>query len=82
MTAQPRYADRDDSPTDDHIIQLHGVTWADYERLLAIRGDHSAPRIAYLHGTVEIMSPLLAAAKNRVKMADSQVLGSVDRGAR
>ena len=57
MTAQPRYADRDDSPTDDHIIQLHGVTWADYERLLAIRGDHSAPRIAYLHGTVEIMSP-------------------------
>jgi len=25
---------------------------------------------------------VLAAAKNRVKMADSQVLGSVDRGAR
>ena len=50
MTAQPSCADRDDTPTDDHIIQLRGVTWADYERLLAIRGDHSAPRITYLQG--------------------------------
>lgn len=48
---------RDDAPTEDHFVQLHEVSWEDYERLLEMRGDHSAPRIAYLEGTVEIMTP-------------------------
>ena len=38
-------------------MHLYGVTWADYLRLLEIRGDCSAPRITYLEGTLEIMSP-------------------------
>ena len=45
------------APATDHIVVLRNATWADYERLLAMRGDHSAPRIAYLEGTIEIMSP-------------------------
>lgn len=36
---------------------LRGVSWADYDRLLAIRGDGAGVRIAYLQGDVEIMSP-------------------------
>lgn len=48
---------RDDSPQEDHIVQLDGVTWEDYERILEIRGDRSAPRISYLEGVLEIMSP-------------------------
>jgi Uma2 family endonuclease len=44
-------------PREDHIVQLHGVTWADYLRVLKIRGDRSAPRITYVEGTLEIMSP-------------------------
>ena len=36
---------------------LEGVTWADYQRLLEIRGDQSGPRIAYAEGRLEIMSP-------------------------
>jgi Uma2 family endonuclease len=44
---------------EDHFIVLDGVTWADYERLLEIRGDRSAPRITYLEGLLEIMSPSL-----------------------
>jgi Uma2 family endonuclease len=51
------YRTRDDAPTEDHFVQLHGVSWEDYGRILEIRGDKSAPRIAYLEGTVEIMSP-------------------------
>lgn len=47
----------DDAPVHDHIVRLCGATWADYQRLLEIRGDHSAPRIAYLEGQIEIMSP-------------------------
>jgi Uma2 family endonuclease len=41
----------------DGIVRLHGVTWSDYLRLLRMRGDHSGPRITYLSGEVEIMSP-------------------------
>lgn len=65
--ARPRYTSpmgpatslrlHDDTPREDHVVHLHGVTWEDYERLLEIRGDRSAPRIAYLRGVVEIMSP-------------------------
>ena len=57
MYTQAQYEQRDDRPTEDHIIHLYGLSWEDYERLLEIRGDHSAPRIAYLDGEVEIMSP-------------------------
>lgn len=41
----------------DHIVHLHDVSWDDYLRVLRMRGDHSAPRIAYLEGELEIMSP-------------------------
>jgi Uma2 family endonuclease len=57
MIATPKLLDRDDTPREDHFVQLRGATWKDYERVLAIRGERSAPRIAYLDGTLEIMSP-------------------------
>lgn len=47
----------DDTSNADHIVNLHDVTWEDYERVLEIRGDKSAPRICYLEGELEIMSP-------------------------
>lgn len=42
---------------EDHFVHLGGVSWQDYEHVLAMRGDRSAPRIAYLDGVLEIMSP-------------------------
>jgi Uma2 family endonuclease len=48
---------REYDDSQDHIIVLHGVPWEDYKRVLAIRGEHSAPRISYLEGELEIMSP-------------------------
>jgi Uma2 family endonuclease len=48
---------RDDRPREDHVVVLQDVTWADYQRILEIRGDRSAPRIAYSEGRLEIMSP-------------------------
>ncbi len=41
----------------DHVVFLHDLSWDDYESLLRMRGDHSAPRISYLEGEVEILSP-------------------------
>lgn len=56
--AQPLLpSDHDPIATHDHIVRLHDVPWADYERLLEIRGDQSAPRYTYLEGELEIMSP-------------------------
>ena len=49
--------DRDDKPREDHYVHLHGVTWADYLRLLEVRGERSTPRLTYVEGTLEIMSP-------------------------
>jgi Uma2 family endonuclease len=38
-------------------VHLYGATWADYLRLLRIRGDRATPRLTYVKGTLEIMSP-------------------------
>jgi Uma2 family endonuclease len=52
-----RLADHDDAPVDDSIVVLRGATWADYQRHLEMKGEAPVPRIAYLEGTLEIMSP-------------------------
>lgn len=57
MTTAAPLLQHDDRPQEDHFVHLSGVTWADYERLLEIRGDRSSPRITFLEGTLEIMSP-------------------------
>ncbi len=41
----------------DQRVTLHGVTWAQYEALLAMRGESSALRVTYLDGELEIMAP-------------------------
>ena len=44
-------------PTADQRIVLSGVPWAHYEALLALRGDAPVPRISFLDGAMELMSP-------------------------
>lgn len=41
----------------DNIVVLRGVTWADYQRLLEVRGERAAPRLTYLEGVLELTSP-------------------------
>jgi Uma2 family endonuclease len=41
----------------DHFVYLRDVPWDEYERLVAVRGDCAVPRITYLEGLVELMSP-------------------------
>ncbi|MGH7855774.1 MAG: Uma2 family endonuclease [Candidatus Binatia bacterium] len=49
---------REEIPTShDGRVILHRVRWVDYERILEIRGERSSPRIAYLEGNLELMSP-------------------------
>jgi Uma2 family endonuclease len=48
MSAAASLRLHDDTPREDHMVHLRGVSWEDYERLLEVRGDHSAPRFTYL----------------------------------
>ncbi len=45
-----------DSEAIDHFVYLN-VGWDDYEKLLSMRGERNVPRITYLDGVVELMSP-------------------------
>lgn len=60
MLAQPETAattPKAESLGQDQVVLLYDATWADYERLLEIRGEGRVPRLAYLEGVVELMVP-------------------------
>jgi Uma2 family endonuclease len=52
-TERPRPSLKD---ADQRVI-LYGMTWKDYEILLAVRGDRAGVRLYYLNGAIELMSP-------------------------
>lgn len=41
----------------DQRVHLHDVPWSHYEIMMAVKGDAPVPRIAYLEGELELMSP-------------------------
>lgn len=49
--------EHDDEPREDKIVVLRGFEWSDWERMIAVRGDRSVPKLAFLDGALEIMSP-------------------------
>lgn len=38
-------------------MYLREATWEDYRHVLRMRGERSVPRVAFLDGTIEIMTP-------------------------
>jgi Uma2 family endonuclease len=50
-------AHHDDTPLEDKIVVLRGLSWSDYQRMLEVRGDARVPRFAYLQGDLEVMRP-------------------------
>ena len=44
-------------PTADQRVVTYGVAWSGYEAQLDVRGRASAPRICYLDGALELLSP-------------------------
>jgi len=41
----------------DHITIFRSATWADFQRMLEMRGERSAPRFTFLEGVPEILTP-------------------------
>src|SRR4051812_27582888 len=52
-----RLLTHDEAPLDDHIVLLRDAAWSDYQRVLELRGERPVPRLAYLKGVLELMSP-------------------------
>jgi len=44
-------------PERDERVFMHAVTWETYEALLEDRGESAIPRLSYLDGELELMSP-------------------------
>jgi Uma2 family endonuclease len=57
MFAKGQLRDHDDTPLEDKIVVLRGLRWSDYQRMLEVRGDGPMPRLAYLEGQLELMTP-------------------------
>jgi Uma2 family endonuclease len=55
--AQPHLPNAASSVAADQIVVLRNVTWADYQHQLELRGERPVPRVAYLEGTLELMTP-------------------------
>jgi len=53
----PRQHQAPASADHDGIVVLHNAGWADFQRALEMRGDAPLPRIAFLEGRLELMSP-------------------------
>src|SRR5687767_341084 len=53
----------------DQRVIISGVTWAQYEAVLAMRGESSSVRIAFLEGELELMSPLRSHEKIKTMLA-------------
>ena len=43
--------------TADQRVATYGVPWSHYETQLTLRGEKAVPRISYLEGELELMSP-------------------------
>jgi Uma2 family endonuclease len=57
MTSQVTTPPGERVPTADQRLVTFGVPWTHYEAQLALRGESPVPRIAYLEGALELMSP-------------------------
>jgi Uma2 family endonuclease len=52
----------------DQLVTLYGVSWQAYELLLQARGESAVPRLTYLEGTLELMSPGLVHETDKITL--------------
>jgi Uma2 family endonuclease len=57
MTISLRNRTIEVAPEADQRLIMNGISWTAYEAQLALRGEAPVPRIAYLEGVMELMSP-------------------------
>jgi Uma2 family endonuclease len=53
----------------DQFVYFRGVSFREYETVLAMRGERSYPRVTYLEGVLELMSPSRHHESDKKKLA-------------
>jgi hypothetical protein len=54
----------------DQRVTMYGIAWTGYEAQLALRGESSVPRVAYLDGAMEVLHPpVIMNASPRISVA-------------
>lgn len=53
---QPARSEQTGLEADQRLV-MYGVSWESYEAQMALRGESPVPRVAYLDGMMELMSP-------------------------
>jgi len=64
----------------DQRVILHGVRWDQFEAILALRGDAAGPRITYLRGELELMSPSRNHESIKTLLARMVELSALEKG--
>jgi Uma2 family endonuclease len=67
-------------PTADQRVVMHGTPWTHYEALLALRGEASSPRIAFLDGALELMTPSKDHERNKSYIGRLLEAYAIERG--
>lgn len=53
----------------DQVVYLSNVSWEDYERIDALRGESAIPRLTYVEGMLELLSPGTPHESDKTKLA-------------
>ena len=56
MVVEARLPSPDGEAPQDHYVHFYSVAWADYQKMREIRGERRRPKIAYLKGTLELVT--------------------------
>jgi Uma2 family endonuclease len=67
-------------PSADGRVVMHRIPWAHFEAILALRGERSSPRIAYLEGALELMSPSRHHERIKAVLGSLVVVFAEERG--
>ena len=68
MTVAQTLTSPPDPKAIDHFVYLR-ATFREYEALIAMRGESSVPRVTYLKGVLELMSPSTFHEKDKTRLA-------------
>lgn len=66
--------------TAQELVVVHGVSWDDYEARVHAKGDKATPRISYLDGELEVMSPTLEHERIKSNLGALLELYALERG--
>jgi Uma2 family endonuclease len=79
MVSTPSEIDPDDESSSDQRVVMRGQSWKSFQTLIALRGERGRPRLAYLDGAVELMTPSHGHEITKTRLGDLLTIYCLDR---